>query len=328
MNLGSLTRVTTRRQASLLAALFLSSCLVPASLAQEEKTGANRDNAVVFCGYNLKNWLQMSLSFASPGDPPRGKPEKEKAAVIAILGEIRPDVLGVCEIGSDADLADLRQRLADAGLDYPHFERCHGGDPTRSLALLSRYPIITRHSQTTLTYQMGYLRFPVQRGFLDATVEVAPGFQLRCVGVHLKSMREITEADQAQMRRNEARLLRLHLNAILKADPTAKVLAYGDFNDHAKEPPIDDIRGDRAAPDLRMTDIPLRDINGENWTHFYDWQDSYSRLDYAFVSKALHPHVLAKNSYIYFNKDFAQASDHRPIVVHFSRKTTRSRSKR
>lgn len=325
MNVGSLKRVNEWRRAWLLAAIFLSTCLAAPTWAQEEKTGVSRDNAVVFCSYNLKNWLLMDRTFGSKGGPLKGKPEKEKAAVIAILGQIKPDVLGVCEIGSDEDFADLKQHLAAAGLDYPHAERCHGGDPGRSLGLLSKYPIVGRHSQTALTYQMGYLKLPVQRGFLDATVEVTPGFQLRCVGVHLKSMREITEADQAQMRRNETRLLRQHLDGILKDDPTAKVLAYGDFNDHAKEPPIDDIRGDRATPELRMTDIPLVDINGENWTHFYDWQDSYSRLDYAFVSRTLHPHVAAKNCFIYFDKDFAQASDHRPIVLHFSLKTTRSR---
>ena len=76
-----------------------------------------------------------------------------------------------------------------------------------------------------------------------------------------------------------------------------------------------------------MTDVPLRDVNGENWTHFYDWQDSYSRLDYAFVSKALHPHVSFRDSYIYFDKDFAKASDHRPIVLALSLKTTKGKSK-
>ena len=326
MDFDSLKRVNRWRQASVLVAIFLSAWLLSPALAQEEKTSVSRDSAVVFCSYTLKNWLLMNRGFGAKAGPLKGKPDKEKAAIIATLSQIRPDILGVCEIGSDEDFADLKNRLAAEGLDYPFVERCHGHDPDRSLGFLSRFPIVARNSQTSLNYQMGYLRLAVQRGFLDATVEVAPGFQLHCVGVHLKSMREITEADQAQMRRNEARLLRLHLNGILKADPTAKVLAYGDFNDHAKEPPIDDIRGDRATPELRMTDVPLRDINGENWTHFYDWQDSYSRLDYAFVSKALHPYVSAQNSYIYFDKDFAQASDHRPIVLHVSLKTTKSRA--
>lgn len=328
MTSGSLKRVLLWRQASLLVAIFLSASLTRQSWAQEEKTVVDRSKTVVFCSYNLKNWLTMVRSFGNQDAPPKGKPDKEKEAVVAILSEIHPDILGVCEIGKDEDVADLKSRLAAAGVDLPFVERCHGGDTTRSLALLSRFPITARHSQTALTYQMGYLRLPVQRGILDATVEVSPTFQLRCVGVHLKSMREITEADQAQMRRNEARLLRLHLNGILKDDSSAKVLAYGDFNDHAKEPPLDDVRGDRAAPDLKMTDVPLLDVNGESWTHFYDWQDSYSRLDYAFVSRALHPHVNARNSYIYFNKDFAQASDHRPIVLHISLKTTRSKAKR
>lgn len=323
MDFGSLSRVKEWRQAWTLVAIFLS--LAAVLRAQEEKTSASRDNAVVFCSYNLKNWLLMDRTFGSKDGPLKGKPDKEKAAVIAILGQIKPDILGVCEIGSDEDFADLKQHLAAAGLEYPFTERCHGGDPGRTLGLLSRFPITARNSQTGLSYQMGYLKHSVQRGFLDATIDVAPDMKLHCVGVHLKSMREVTDGDQAQMRRNEARLLRQHLDSILNSESEARVLAYGDFNEHAKAAPIDDIRGDRAAPELRMTDVPLHDIHGEKWTHFYDEQDSYSRLDYAFVSRALHPHVIAKSSYIYFDKGFAQASDHRPIVLYLGLKNTRKK---
>ncbi len=318
-------RVLERRQEYLLVALFLLIGLVLPGQAQEEKTQVRRDNAVVFCSYNLKNWLLMDRTFGAKEAPLKGKPEKEKAAVIRILKEIHPDILGVCEIGSEADFADLKQRLAQAGMDFPYTERCHGGDSTRTLGLLSRFPITARHSQTGLSYRLGDLTLPVQRGFLDATIDVAPGFQLRCLGVHLKSMREVPEADQALMRRNEAHLLRRHIQGILKSESAVKLLAYGDFNEHAREAGIEEIRGDRAVPETRLTDVPLRDINGENWTHFYDWQDSYSRLDYAFVSKALHPHVSFRHSYIYFARDFAQASDHRPIVLHLTMTAAKAR---
>ena len=311
----------------MLVAFFL--CLGgPAILhAQAEKTEASREDAIVFCSYNLKNWLLMDRSFRKTGKL-TGKPEKEKVKVIEYIAAIRPDILGVCEVGSDEDVADLKKRLADAGLDYPFTERAHGGDVTRSLALLSRLPIVARNSQTNLSYQLGELTLPMQRGILDVTVEVNPEFKLRCLGVHLKSMRPIPDLDQALMRRNEAHLLRTHVEGILKADPTTKLLAYGDFNDHPKNDPIVAIRGDRAVPETSLSDVPLRDVNGLVWTHSYDWEDSYSRLDYAFVNKALHPHVSFRRSYIFWDKNFNDASDHRPLVLQLSLKSTKAEPKK
>ncbi len=71
-----------------------------------------------------------------------------------------------------------------------------------------------------------------------------------------------------------------------------------------------------------MSPVFMRDANGEVWTHYYDWEHSYSRLDYFFVSRALHPHVL-RESHIHTDKDFDSASDHRPIVLKISLTSTR-----
>lgn len=311
------------RPAAMLVAIFLSALAAPCLRAQSEKTDIDRKDSVVFCSYNLKNWLMMDRSFSKTGNL-TGKPEKEKTALVAYLAAIQPDVLGVCEIGTDADFADLRQRLALAGMDFPYMERAHGGDGTRTLAFLSRFPIVSHYSQTSLQYQLGEVTLPMQRGILDATIEVTPSFKLRCLGVHLKSMRQIPEADQALMRRNEAQLLREHIDTILKAEPSTKLLAYGDFNDHPKNEPISAIRGDRSVPETFMSEVPLRDINGLVWTHFYDWEDSYSKLDYFFVNKALHSHVSFRRSYVFWDKDFAKASDHRPIVLNISLKPTKA----
>ncbi|MCV5737125.1 hypothetical protein OFN56_35015, partial [Escherichia coli] len=87
------------------------------------------------------------------------------------------------------------------------------------LALLSRLPIKARNSQTALTYQMGAQTLPMQRGILDVTISLTPTFDLHLLGVHLKSMRPIPDADQALMRRNEARLLRLHLDTLFAQEP-------------------------------------------------------------------------------------------------------------
>ena len=294
---------------ALLPAIFL--LLGGLSSAQDKSA-----DSVVFCSYNVKNWLIMDRY-----DPAQrkvltaaAKPESEKERVVAILAAIKPDVLGLCEIGSVDDLVELQTRLKNAGLDLPYTELTHGGDEVRRLGLLSRYRIVAKNSQTELNYKLAGQVIPFQRGILDVTIRFTKDFDVRFLGVHLKSKREIPEADQNLMRRNEARLLRKHMDGIFAASPGPRILAYGDFNEHRNEPAISTIIGDRKS-DTEMQDVYLKDIAGEVWTHFWDAADTYSRLDYLFASRLLRPHLDYKKTYIYSSKEFDKASDHRPIVT-------------
>ena len=289
------------------------------AFAQESSTRQAKpnDRIVTFCAYNLRNYLKM-------GRPVKGvvqlvgKPTPEIDAVVKFLGEIRPDILGVCEIGTEEDLHDLQTRLREGGNNLPHIEMGHGGDPTRRLALLSRFPITGRASQTDLQYRIGDVILPMQRGILDATVQLRPGFEVRFLGVHFKSQREVPGMDQKLMRRNEAHLLRLHIAKILTAEPSTQLLAYGDFNESKHEAAMVEIEG-VAGMDLSMMDIRLRDSRGETWTHFWDAADHYSRLDYCFVNRALQSHVQKDQSFVYDPPNFYDASDHRPLVVKIDR---------
>ena len=291
-------------------AVFFAAALL--SAAEQER--------LTFCSYNLKNWLTMDRFDQQTYKtlPSTPKPEDERQRVVKILTAIKPDILGVCEIGNADDLADLQKRLKAAGIDLPHTELAHGGDETRRLAILSRLPIKLRNSQTDLKYQLGAQTLPFQRGILHVTIPITPTFDLHCVGVHLKSKRETTEADQAQMRRNEARLLRKHLDSIFTQEPGARILAYGDFNEHRNEPAISDIIGSPRTSDTAMQDVWLKDKDGEVWTHFWDAADTYSRLDYCFASRLLRPHLDYRGCYIYSARDFDKASDHRPLVLKIS----------
>lgn len=273
-----------------------------------------QDSTVTFCAYNLRNYLKMERSSQGVSVPGIGKPEKEIAAILKFLQEIKPDILGLCEIGSEEDIVDLKSRLKTIGIDLPYHELSHGGDPVRGLGFLSKFPILERRSQKELKYRIGEDIFPVQRGFLDVKVQLRPGFDLRCVGVHLKSKREVPEADQALMRRNEAHLLRKHLESILQATPETKLLLYGDLNENKHEASIAEIEG-APGVELSMNDVRLRDSHGETWTHFWELADLYSRFDYCFVSRPLQSYVDKKSSYIFDTKDFYDGSDHRPIVL-------------
>ncbi|MCB1227408.1 MAG: endonuclease/exonuclease/phosphatase family protein [Verrucomicrobiales bacterium] len=294
----------------------------PSSSASAEEPAAS----VCFCAYNVRNWLVMSRYVDERWQEGQPKPESEKAAVIEILKKIQPDVLGICEIGTRADLEEIQSRLRTAGIALPHLHFAQGGDENRRLGLLSRFPITATVNHEDLRFDQEGHTFPMQRGILDATLTLPNGNALRCLGVHLKSKRQIPEADEALLRRNEAHLVRRLIETLLAENPGLPLLLYGDFNEHRNEPPMKALIGARTSPTY-MEDLPLVDRHGEVWTHFWDSADSYSRFDYCLVSRGLKPWVNKGSSYIYQAPDFDSASDHRPIVVQLDSPGTKRSAK-
>jgi len=291
-------------------------------LPSQSQVGAQKPPAATplpeirFTAWNLKNYLH-TITPPPEGSTNRPKPAREQQTVISILSQIRPDILGVCEMGSPADLAHLQAALKTAGLDLPHAEHVQGDDPDRHVALLSRFPIAGRQPVTNLRYLLDNSEFPVQRGFLDVSIAVTPAYTLRLVGTHLKSRRDVPEGDQALMRRNEAHLLRQHLDGILTAAPETNLLVYGDFNDTRDQPGIKAVKGLRGST-VALTEIAAEDASGERWTYYYPEADAYSRIDFLLASPALLPEVRENQSFLYSGKDWIQASDHRPVttVIH------------
>ncbi|MGD9749123.1 MAG: hypothetical protein AB7V57_22465, partial [Verrucomicrobiales bacterium] len=109
---------------------------------------------VRFMAYNLKNYLPMNRRVDGVAVQDAPKPAEEIEAVVNMIAAGKPDVLGVCEIGLEAEIKDLQSRLKKAGLDLPEFEWVRAAsDQPRNLALLSRFPIVARHSKNDLSYR-------------------------------------------------------------------------------------------------------------------------------------------------------------------------------
>jgi endonuclease/exonuclease/phosphatase family metal-dependent hydrolase len=278
--------------------------------APEESTPAE----IRVIAYNLRNWLRMERRLGGEVVADAPKPESERTAAVRILTDLRPDVLGVCEIGTDEDVADLQARLAAAGVDLPHRLLHQGADTERRLALLSRFPVVANNSVGDLRYTIGAQTLRFQRGLLDATLQVTPGYHLRLIGSHLKSRREVEEGDQAVMRRHEAVLLRDHVEKILESSPQTNLLLYGDFNDTKNEQPIKVIQG-RFGEKNYLRDLGLEDADGHRFTYYWSFADSYDRIDFAFVSDGLWPEVDTRNSFVAKDPAWLKASDHRPLVI-------------
>jgi len=146
--------------------------LAPLSGAQE---------SIVFTGYNVENYLTTDRRGPDGKRAVIEKPEKEKEALIRIIAEIKPDILGVCEMGTLEDFADFKRRLAEAGLDYPESEYLQAADEDRHLALLSKFPITSRQSLADASFDLNGVQEKVRRGFLDVTVKVKKDYDLRIV---------------------------------------------------------------------------------------------------------------------------------------------------
>jgi predicted extracellular nuclease len=149
---------------------------------------------------------------------------------------------------------------------------------------------------------------------LDTTIRVNKDYQLRCVVLHLKSKREIPDADQAEMRLNEAHLARAHLDKIFQATPDENLLVIGDLNSYRNEPPVKALQGYYGGRGY-LSSLTLSDQYGFRWTHHWEYADSYSRFDFALLSRGINPEVDRKKSYIHHWPDWNDASDHRPIVI-------------
>lgn len=288
---------------SRLAALFLLAVvfLLPAKGAQE----------IVIATYNLENYVSASPKGPGEKSATRAKSEEAISAVIRVIKEVNPDILGVCEMGSPERFEDFKKRLAAAGLGYTASEYLQAADEDRHLALVSRFPIIARNSRADVPFELNGKPEKVRRGFLDVTVQVNPGYKLRLVGAHLKSKLPIPEGE-ALVRRLEAGELRKHLDGILAAAPDTNLVCYGDFNDTKNEPPIQEIMGPKKSP-THMADLWARDDAGDKWTHYWKTADQYSRIDYIFVSPALFREVVLNKSHIYRSEFWNEASDHRPV---------------
>ena len=288
---------------------------LPAAAPVEKSADDSQSHGLTFITYNLKNWLTEDRYI--DGKPVKGKPkpESQKQAIVQILARHSPDVLGLCEIGTAADLADIQERLKATGLNLPHSHYTGGADPVRHLGFLSRFPITATSKATETAFQLEGKTFAINRGILDATI-AANQRSYRFIGAHLKSKRDSELGDQEAIRLNEARLLRRHIDSILQNDASARLIIYGDFNDTRASPTIKTIVGNYRDPSY-LTAIPAKDSHRETWTHYWAINDIYSRIDFVMVSHALRKEADFPAAKIIDDAEWDQASDHRPVMAVF-----------
>ncbi|MEI6417347.1 MAG: hypothetical protein WCO92_06470, partial [Verrucomicrobiota bacterium] len=160
-------------------------CLVfSPSVAQVPQPPLASANAVVVASYNVENYLMMPRWVDGHYRSNAGKPVAEKEAVTKMLTLVHPDILGLMEMGDQRQFNDLERRLQEAGMTFSDTEYLQGPDQQRHVALLSRFPIVERHSEGFIPIQVQGKNFYSSRGFLDVTIALPSNLKLRVLCVH------------------------------------------------------------------------------------------------------------------------------------------------
>ena len=272
--------------------------------------------------YNVENYLDQ---------PTEARPAKLAPAKVRVRESIlalKPDVLALQEMGSTKALLELRESLKAEGLDLPYWEHVTGFDTNIYVAVLSKFPFTACRSHTNESFLLSGRRFRVSRGFAEVDIQVNPSYSFTLLAAHLKSKRPIPQADEGELRLEEAKLLREKIDARFAANPNINLVVLGDFND------TKDAASTRAVIGRgkdKLVDTRPAERNGDNapsanpgweprnitWTHYYGKEDSYSRIDYILISPGLAHEWITNDTYLLTLPNWGVGSDHRPLVATF-----------
>ena len=272
--------------------------------------------------YNVENYLVEATQTRYV------KSAEAKAKVRESILTLKPDVLALEEMGATNALLELRDSLKAAGLDLPYWEHVGGSDTNIHVAILSKFPITARRSHTNDSFLLNGRRFRVGRGFAEVDLQVNTNYTLTVLAAHLKSKRAVAEADEKELRFEEAKLLREKIDARLAADPNANLVVLGDFNDGKDTASTKVIigRGKQKLVDTRPAERngdnvpnpnPAYEPRNVTWTHFYGKEDLYSRIDFILLSPGLAREWVTNETYVLAIPNWGVGSDHRPVVATF-----------
>ena len=273
--------------------------------------------------YNVENYLDQpteSRHFV--------KSAEAKAKVRESIKAMNPDVIALEEMGTTNALLELRASLKADGQDFPFWEHISGADTNIHVAVLSKFPIVARHPHTNDEFLLDGRRFRVKRGFAEVDIQAATNFTFTLIAAHLKSHLITPDADESEERLAEARVLRGIIDEHFKANPNAKLIVLGDFNDTKDSDSTKEIIG---RGKFKLNDTRPAERNGDNvaaappyfeprsvaWTYFYGADDTYARIDYILLSPAMARNWVKAGTYIPTISNWGIGSDHRPIVATF-----------
>jgi endonuclease/exonuclease/phosphatase family metal-dependent hydrolase len=272
--------------------------------------------------YNVESYLDEATQTRYVKSP------ESKAKVRESIIALKPDVLALEEMGGLSALTELRESLKVAGLDLPYWEHITGADTNIHLAILSKFPITASRSHTNENFLLSGRRFRVGRGFAEIDLQINTNYSLTVLAAHLKSRRIVPEADENELRLEEAKLLREKIEARFAENPNVNLVVLGDFNDSKDSLSTKAVigRGKYKLVDTRPAERngdntpranPASDPRNITWTHHFGKEDTYSRIDFILASSGLAREWITSETYVLSIPNWGVGSDHRPILATF-----------
>ncbi len=244
--------------------------------------------------YNLENYLDQpteSRHFV--------KSAEAKTKIREGIRALNPDVLALARDGHDQRCCSNCARRSKAeGLDFPYWGACRRRGHEHPRRRVEQIPHPSRgNPHTNDNFLLDGKRFRVGRGFAEVDIQARTNFGFTLIAGHLKSRRPVPEADETELRLQEAKVLRGIIDEHFKADPNVKLIVLGDFNDVKSS---DSTKAVIGRGKFKLTDTRPSERNGDNapnanprydprtvaWTYHYGLDDTYARIDYILLSPA------------------------------------------
>ncbi len=240
------------------------------------------------------------------------KPIEEREAVADVISSVRPDIVGLIEVGGPLALADLQRRLEKRGVRYEYSRVLLRGGEDRALALLSMHPIASDDSRADYGL-FGRQKRRMLRGILDITLRLSDGRLFRVLGVHLKSRVGDDAAAAASLREREAQTLARYIQEKMRELPNLPMVVFGDWNDNPHDASIR-LMEQGGSADCALQRLSPKDSRGEEWTLYYRRGNTYNTFDHIFVNAPMKRRLKRKAASGIVDIPAARvASDHRAV---------------
>jgi len=230
--------------------------------------------------YNIKDfWLRFDGEPGSITDQGAklDKDDLEKLEVVAgIINEKKPDVIGILECASLAELLFFNERFL--GGQY----RCWSFRAYDSRTFGIPLGLMVKKELQVKSVDLVEPRLFSSRGIIIA--DIAKGeYEFTLILVHLKSKIEHRLGESALKRDKQVSRLRAIIKEKLEKNPNANIIICGDFNDYPgrdkqeKAAGVEDLIAKMGKPiiledrtKVQMYNVTLKhkdvDINGKLWT--------------------------------------------------------------
>jgi endonuclease/exonuclease/phosphatase family metal-dependent hydrolase len=271
-------------------------------------------NQVAVATFNVLNLFDGDDDPYYADETTAAKPRAELERLAGTIRRLDADLLALQEVENRGYLERFLQVfLSDMGYEVVHFE----GNDMRGIdvCLLSRLPVgrVISHRHLRFTGPNGDPR-RFSRDVLVATIEPPGAQSLDLWVVHLKSNSD-GRAHAEPIRLAEARQLRRLLDDALRADPAARIIVAGDFNDTWQSGTLRTIVGSGdAALWSASQNAESRDLITYN-------QEPYlSMIDFILGSPAIASDYVHGSFAVRPGSPQISGSDHNPVVARFELK--------